>query len=48
MEPAANYIWGATFIFSHWDADTLCGRLEGTVRALNRMAYPSLWARPWM
>jgi hypothetical protein len=36
MEPAANYIWGATLVFSHWDADTLCGRLNGAVGALHK------------
>jgi hypothetical protein len=36
MEPAANYIWGASLVFSHWDADTLCGRLDGAIGALHK------------
>ena len=36
MEPPANYLWGSTLIFSHWDPDTLCGRLNGAVGALHK------------
>jgi hypothetical protein len=36
MDAAANYLWGASLVFSHWDADALCGRLDGAVGALHK------------
>lgn len=36
MDPPANYLWGASLVFSRWDADVLGGRLDGSIGALHK------------
>ncbi len=36
MDAPANYLWGASLVVSHWDADTMCGRLRGALGALHK------------